>query len=98
MMTSREMPLTLAAAVRAGLESLTVTGPSPVLESIYREALKAVTQRPSQHEREQAISRAWLASSRATQLMQEGNRPAAMQIQGEMYSLVRAAISASRLT
>jgi hypothetical protein len=86
----------LLAAIREGLESLTVTGPSAVLNSLHQETLKAVTQRPSRQEREQAISRAWIASSRAAQLMREGNRPAAMQAQSEMYSLVRAAISASR--
>lgn len=87
----------LLAAIRQGLESLTVTGPSAVLNSLYREALEAVAQRPAPQERETALSRAWLASARANHLMQEGNRAAAAQATEEMYSQVRAAISASRL-
>lgn len=50
-------------AIRAGLESLTVTGPSPVLEEAYREALEAVAHRPTRQERETLLSRAWHASS-----------------------------------
>jgi hypothetical protein len=84
--------------IREGLESLTVTGPSPILNKMYQEALKVVLARPSLQEREAALSRAWLASSRAAQLLQEGNRAAAMRAADEMYGQVRAAISASRLT
>ena len=48
--------------VRRGLESLTVTGPSPVLEEVYRDALRAVRNRPSQQAREAALSQAWQAA------------------------------------
>jgi hypothetical protein len=85
----------LLTAIRQGLESLTVTGPSAVLNSLYREALEAVTRRPTQQERERALSQAWLASSRAAQLLRAGNPPAAAQAVDEMYSQVKAAISAS---
>lgn len=84
------------AAIRAGLESLTVTGPSAVLNLMYREALEAVVRRPTQQEREAALSQAWLASSNAIQHLRAGNPPAAAQAMDEMYSQVRAAISASR--
>jgi hypothetical protein len=87
---------TLLAAIRAGLESLTVAGPSMVLNSLYREALEAVARRPTQHEREMAINQAWLASSKAVQLLRASNPPAAAQAVDEMYRQVRAAISASR--
>jgi hypothetical protein len=86
----------LLAAIRAGLESLTVAGPSMVLNSLYREALEAVVRRPTQQERETAINQAWLASSEAFQLLRAGNPPAAAQAVDEMYRQVRAAISASR--
>jgi hypothetical protein len=84
MVTIREMPPLASqpewlAAIRRGLTSLTVTGPSPMLEGMYREALSAVAHRPSQQERETSLNQASLASSVE-----------------EMYSLVRAAISASR--
>ena len=92
----KEARTAFLAAIRAGLESLTVTGPSVVLDSVYLEALKAVANRPTQQEREAAISRAWEASSRATQLLQAGDPPAAAQAVGEMYSQARLAISASR--
>lgn len=86
----------LLAAIRAGLESLTVTAPSAVLESMYREALQAVARRPTQEEREAALSRAWQASSRAMRLLQAGNPPEATQAVNEMYSQTRIAISGSR--
>ena len=86
----------LLAAIRVGLESLTVTGPSRVLESIYREALQAVALRPTPEEREAALGRAWRASSKALEFLQAGNPPAATQATMEMYSQVRFAISASR--
>lgn len=86
----------LLAAIRVGLESLTATGPSMILNSLYREALEAVANRPTQQERETALSQAWLASNRALQSLRAGNPPAATQAVDEMYSQVRAAISASR--
>src|SRR6476659_6366651 len=86
----------LLTVIRQGLESLTVTGPSAVLNSLYREALEAVTRRPTLEERERALSQAWMASSRAAQLLRAGNPPAAARAVDEMYSQVRAAISASR--
>src|ERR1700739_4806629 len=85
----------LLAAIRAGLESLTVSGPSIVLERMYRDALLGVARRPSPEEREAALNRAWQASSRATRLLRAGNRPEAAQAMNEMYSLTRLAISAS---
>ncbi len=102
MVTSREMPPLASlpewlAAIRQGLTSLTVIGPSPMLETMYREALSAVARRPSQQEREMALTQAWLASSRAVHSQQEGNHPAAAKEAQKMYSQVRAAISASRL-
>jgi len=101
MMTSREMPPLASlpdwlAAIKQGLTSLTVIGPSPMLEAMHREALDVVSRRPSQQERETAISQAWLASNKAVHFQQEGNHPAAAQEAQEMYSQVRAAISASR--
>lgn len=86
----------LLAAIRAGLESLTVTGPSRVLESMYREALQAMRRRPTTQEREAALSRAWQASTRAMQLLQAGNPPEATQAVNEMYSQARIAVSGSR--
>jgi hypothetical protein len=50
-------------AVRQGLESLTVTGPSPALEAMRREALEAVGRRPSRLEREAATDRTLSAQS-----------------------------------
>jgi hypothetical protein len=86
----------LLEAIRAGLESLTVTGPSMILNSLYREALEAVTRRPTQQERETALSQAWLASNEALRLLGTGNSPAGMRAVDEMYQQVRMAISASR--
>lgn len=88
-------PLTLLAALRQGLESLTVIGPSPVLESVSQEALRAVRNRLSQQEREKVLSRAWLASKMAPS--RAVSKPAVMKATDEFYFLVRAAISASRL-
>ena len=51
--------------LKAGLESFTVTGPSVILESMYREALQAVERHPTQEEREALITRAWQAPSGA---------------------------------
>ena len=42
----------LLTAIRQGLESLTVTGLSVILNSMYKEALEAVARRPAQQERE----------------------------------------------
>src|SRR5947207_6534788 len=84
--------------IREGLESLIVTGPSPILNKMYQEALKVVLGRPSLQEREAALSQAWLASNRAARLLQEGHQSAAMQAADEMYNQTRAAISASRLS
>jgi hypothetical protein len=86
----------LLAAIRVGLESLTVTGPSIVLESMYRDALMSVMRRPTTQEREAALSRAWQASAKAMQHLQVGNPPEATQAVEEMYSQIRLAISASR--
>lgn len=86
----------LLAAIQAGLESLTTTGPSIVLNSLYKEALEAVTRRPTQKERETALTEAWLASSRAVQSLQAGNPPEAARAMDEMYSKLRRAVSASR--
>jgi hypothetical protein len=86
----------LLTEIRAGLESLTVAGSPTVLNSLYQEALHQVARRPSQQEREMAISQAWLASSRALQLLRAGNPSAAAQAVDEMYRQARAAISASR--
>jgi hypothetical protein len=95
MVTTQERALpTLLAALREGLKSLTVTGPSPVLEVIYREALRAVRYRLSQQEREKALNRAWRASSAASSLAV--SEPAVMKAMDEMYFQVRLAISASR--
>ena len=102
MVTSQEgawLPVTMPSSVamlREGLESLTVTGPSRMLEAIYREARNAVIRRPSREDRELAISQAWASSSKAAQLAQEGNQPAAARLMDQMYSEMRAAISASR--
>jgi hypothetical protein len=84
------------AAIRVGLESLTVTGPSRVLESMYLEAIQAVALRPTLEEREAALSQAWRASSKAMEFLRAGNPPAAAQATTEMSSQVRFAISASR--
>jgi hypothetical protein len=86
----------LLKAVRLGLESLTVTGPSVILNSLRREALDSMARRPTQQERETAINRAWLASSTAVQQLRAGDTPAAVQSVDRMYSQVRLAISASR--
>jgi hypothetical protein len=92
MVMSRERPQgasrrALLAAVKEGLDSLTVTGPSPALEAVYREALEAVRRRPSREEREKAITLAWLASSSASSPVKAAD---------ELYRWVRLAISASR--
>ena len=84
------------AALRKGLRSLTITGPFPAADEAYQQALRQVEQRPTQEEREAAISQAWLASSRAMHLLRAGQHPQAAQAMQEMYSQVRAAISASR--
>ena len=83
-------------AIRTGLESLTVTGPSVILNSLHREALEAISRRPTQQEREAAISRGWLASSTALQCLRAGEPPAAAQSVDQMYAELRLAISASR--
>jgi hypothetical protein len=103
MVTSREMPPLaslpdLLTAIKQGLTSLTVTGPSPMLEAMYREALSAVARRPTRQEREMAINQAWLASAQAVQPLPAANQPAAARAVEEMYSRIRAAISASRLS
>jgi hypothetical protein len=102
MVTSREMPPLASlpewlAAIRQGLTSLTVIGPSPMLEATHRDALSAIARRLSRQEREMALSQAWQASAQAAQSLQAGNPPAAARAVEEMYSRVRAAISASRL-
>lgn len=83
------------AAIRRGLESLTVTGPSQVLNSVHAQALKAVMQRPTQQERLMMLNQAWLASSRAMQQFQAQQAMLARETQ-ELYRLTREAISASR--
>lgn len=100
MVMSRETPLVsrpdLRTALRQGLESLTVTGPSRILERMYREAREAVARRPTPQERETALSQAWAASSRAVQALQSSSPSVAVQSSEEMYSKLREAISASR--
>lgn len=86
----------MLAAIRDGLTSLRITGPSPTLEQLHREALEAVTRRPTRHERETALSQAWAASSQAARCLDSGNHPAAARAMDEMYSQVQSAISASR--
>jgi len=66
------------------------------LEETHRQALEAVEHRPTMAEREAAISGAWRASSRAAQLLQLGNHQGAAAAMEEMYSRIRAAVSASR--
>jgi hypothetical protein len=83
-------------AIRVGLESLTVTGPSMILNSLHRETLEAIARRPTQQEREAAISRAWVASSTALQLLRTGESSAAAQSVDQMYAEWRLAITASR--
>lgn len=92
----------LLAAIRMGLESLTITGPSAILESVYREALLAVTRRPSVEERELSINQAWLAAATSAHSIRRGRVSApelasANQCVEEMYNQLRAAVSASRL-
>ncbi|HEY1920327.1 MAG TPA: hypothetical protein VGH27_32560 [Streptosporangiaceae bacterium] len=95
-MAIREMPLWaspkgLAAALREGLESLTITGPFPMLEAMRREALEAIARRPSRQEREKALDQAWLAFRQTAQ----SSPSRAVAATEEMYRQVRAAISAS---
>lgn len=100
MVAGREIQQTslarMLAALREGLQSLTITGPFPALEETHRQALEAVEHRPSMEEREAAISGAWQASSLAAQMLHLGNHQGAAQAMEEMYSKVRAAVSAVR--
>jgi len=93
---SEAEPLCKMEAILRGLESLTIAGPSQILNSLHAQALKTVSHLPAPLEREMALSQAWLASSEAVRLLEEGNRQAAAQAMQEMYSQARAAISASR--
>ena len=86
----------LLAAIRRGLESLTITGPSPALTALYQDALTTTRRRPSPQEREIAVSQALTASNRALQMLREGNPAAAARATDEMYSRLRSAISATR--
>ena len=86
----------LLLAIRQGLESLTVTRHSAVLNSMHAEALKAVMQMPMLDQRELALSQAWLASARAIEAFRVANAALAAQETQEMYRLIRLAISASR--
>jgi hypothetical protein len=94
------MTPSLMAVIRRGLESLTVMGPSKILNSLHARALKAVMLRPSQQEREMMLNQAWLASSRAKQEhLKARNRQALLNRETqELYKLTRQAISASRLS
>jgi hypothetical protein len=100
MVASQGVPRTglpgMLAALREGLQTLTITGPFPALEETHRQALEAVEHRPTMEEREAAISGAWRASSLAAQMLHLGNHQAAAQAMEEMYSRIRAAVSASR--
>src|SRR6266702_3564545 len=72
----------LMAAIRSGLESLTVTGPSRALMTLRAQALKAVINRPSLQEREMMLNQAWQAYSRAVQQQREAYTRA-VQVQME---------------
>ena len=85
----------LMTAIRAGLESLTVPGPSAVLETTYRNALRAVMNRPTAQERAFLLDQAWEASDLAIRLLRAGDRKPAEQMMGEMYRHTREAISAT---
>lgn len=85
----------LLVAIQRGLESLTVTPYSAVLTSMHAEALRAVMQKPTLEQREQALSQAWMASAKAIEAFQMANPALAAQQTQEMYRLIRLAISAS---
>jgi hypothetical protein len=95
----RMEPLRLAevlAIVRRGVMSLTITGPFPALEETRRQALARVRERPTQAEREAALSQALQESTRAMELLQRGNHPGAATAMQEMYTLAKSAIATSR--
>src|SRR6266568_3799628 len=86
----------LMAAIRSGLESLTVTGPSRALMTLRAQALKAVINRPSLQEREMMLNQAWQAYSRAVQLQREAYTRA-VQLQREAHTrAVQVQMEASR--
>jgi phage-related baseplate assembly protein len=71
--TRPEKKPSLRKAIRAGFESLTVTGPSPALEQAYQEAAQAVARQPSREEREAAISQASQAYRDAVEILLTGD-------------------------
>lgn len=83
-------------AIRDGLDSLTVTGPSAVLDEMCREARERVENLPTQQETEAALSHAREARERAHELWMAGDWAAARQAREEMQGHLDTAFSGYR--